>query len=460
MRPCGVASGATAPHGDRDPSPTDRVRAERLDAADPLAPLLDESVFVGDSAASAELAAPAGDDRRGAAADDRLLYLDGNSLGRLTRRVRRRLVSLIEEEWAAGLVRSWESWIDLPRQAGDALAEHLLGARPGEVIVADNTTVSLYKAASAAITSAEPGNRRAVVTDDDNFPTDRYVLEGLATEHGLEYREVPSDEVHGPDPDRLARSLDGAAVLCLSHVAYRSGALADITGLTQLARDHGALVIWDLSHAVGAVPIDLTRCGADLAVGCTYKYVNAGPGAPAFTYVRHELQPRLRQPIWGWFGQRDQFAMSRGYEPAPGIGSWLTGSPQVMALVAILASVELLAEAGIERLRAKGMGLTSLIVDLADEWLAPHGFTLASPRPAEQRGSHVALAHPEADRISQTLIHAAGVIPDFRRPDRLRLGPAPIASRFVDVWDAMDRLRRLVESGAHRAAELPVRRVT
>ena len=416
--------------------PTDRRRAEALDAADPLAPLVAESIV----------------------AEPELLYLDGNSLGRLTHPVRRRLLRLMDDEWATGLVRSWESWIDLPMQVGDALAEHLLGARPGEVVVGDATTVDLYKAASAAI-AARPG-ARAVVTDDDNFPTDRYVLEGLAAQHGLEYREVASDPVAGPDPEAIAAALDGAAVLCLSHVAYGSGALADMAGLTALAHEHGALVLWDLCHSVGSVPIELERSSADLAVGCTYKYLNAGPGAPAFTYVRRELQGALRQPIWGWFGQRDQFAMAAGYQPVDGIGSWLTGSPAVPGLVCVEAGVGLLAQAGIGRLRAKGMALTSLIVELADAWLTPLGFTLASPRDAERRGSHVAVAHPDARRISQALVEVAGVVPDFRAPDRLRLGPAPIATRFVDVWHALDRLRRLVESGAHERHLPAARRVT
>jgi len=416
--------------------PTDRRRAEALDEADPLALFVAESMVT----------------------DPELLYLDGNSLGRLTHRARRRLSQLVDDEWAGGLVRSWEAWIDLPTQVGDTLAEHLLGAGPGEVVVGDATTVDVYKAASAAI-AARP-RARAVVTDDDNFPTDRYVLEGLAARHGLEYREVPSDPIDGPDPDALATALDGAAVLCLSHGAFGSGALADMPSLTALAHEHGALALWDLSHSVGSVPVELSRSGADLAVGCTYKYVNGGPGAPAFTYVRRDLHGVLRQPIWGWFGQRDQFAMAAGYSPVGGIGSWLTGSPAVLGLACVEAGVALLAEAGIERLRAKGMALTSLIVDLTDAWLAPLGFTLASPQDAERRGAHVALAHPDAWRICRALIELAGVVPDFRAPDRLRLGPAPIATRFVDVWDALDRLRRLVGSGSHERHSPAHRRVT
>jgi kynureninase len=412
----------------------DRADALALDAADPLAALVDESIV----------------------ADPGLVYLDGNSLGRLTHRARRRLAATVEGEWGEGLVRSWEGWIDLPTRVGDALAAHLLGARPGEVVVGDSTTVNLYKAASAAI-AARPG-ATAVVTDDDNFPTDRYVLEGLAARHGLEYREVASDPVHGPDLGAVAAALPGAALLSLSHVAYRSGAIADMAGLTAVAHEHGALALWDLSHAVGSVPVELTATGADLAVGCTYKYVNGGPGAPAFTYVRRERQGELRQPVWGWFGQEDQFAMGPGYRPVPGVASWLTGTPAVLGLVCVEEGVGLLAEAGIDRLRDKGQALTSLIVEAADDWLAPLGFTVASPRDPDRRGSHVALAHPDGRRIAHALA-AVGVVVDFRAPDRLRLGPAPVASRFAAVWDALDRLRRLVASGDLDRLAVPDRRV-
>ena len=417
---------------------TERRWAEELDRRDELAGLVDESVVSND--------------------EPGLIYLDGNSLGRLTHRVRARLQRVIDDEWGTGLVRSWERWIEQPVAVGDALGRHLLGAAAGQVVVADSTTVNLYKAASAAI--ATRPDATALVTDDNNFPTDRYVLEGLAARHGLEYREVRSDPIIGPDPARLAAALPGAALLCLSHVVYRSGALADMTSLTELAHRHGALALWDLSHAVGSVPVDLDGSGADLAVGCTYKYVNAGPGAPAFVYVRSEHQATLRQPIWGWFGQRDQFAMGAGFRPVDGIGAWVTGSPAVLGLAAVDEGVALLAEAGIDRLRAKGKALTALIVDLHDTWLAPLGFTLASPRHAAERGSHVALAHPDGARIAWALRERAEVVPDFRAPDRLRLGPAPVATRFVDVWDAMDRLRGLVTAGVHEQVPMPDSRVT
>jgi kynureninase len=417
---------------------TDREHAEQLDAEDPLAGFVGESI-VGDG-------------------EPDLIYLDGNSLGRLTHRVRARLQQVIDDEWATGLVRSWDRWIELPTTVGDALGRHLLGAASGQVVVGDSTTVNLYKAASAAI-AARPG-ATALVTDDDNFPTDRYVLEGLAAQHGLAYREVTSDPIAGPDPEQLAAALPGAALLCLSHVAYRSGALADMPALTELAHRHGALALWDLSHAVGAVPVDLDGSGADLAVGCTYKYVNAGPGAPAFVYVRHGQQAALRQPIWGWFAQRDQFTMGAGFRPVDGIGAWLAGSPAVLGLAAVDEGVALLGEAGIDRLRTKGRALTTLVVDLADAWLAPLGFMLASPRDSGERGAHVALAHPDGARIARALRERAGVVPDFRAPDRLRLGPAPIATRFADVWDALARLRTLVTTGTHQHLPPPNTQVT
>jgi kynureninase len=226
-------------------------------------------------------------------------------------------------------------------------------------------------------------------------------------------------------------------------VAYRSGALADMAKLTGIVHEAGALALWDLCHSAGAVPVELDAAGADLAVGCTYKYLNAGPGAPAFLYVRRELQSRLRQPVWGWFGQRDQFDMGQGYDPAPGIGQFLTGTPDVIGTVAVQQGARLLGEAGIGRLRAKGVALTGYLIGLADAWLAPYGIAVASPRQAARRGAHVTLAHPEAWRISQALIRE-GVIGDYRTPGRLRLGPAPVFTRFADVWDALDILRQIM----------------
>jgi len=400
--------------------PLDRSYAEDLDAADPLAGYRDR--FVRDDPAP--------------------VYLDGNSLGPLPRATRERIGEVVDQEWGSGLVRSWHRWIELPGQVGDLLGEHLIGAAPGQVAVCDSTTVNLYKLACAAL-DARPG-RRVIVTDDDNFPTDRYVLQGIAEQRGCELRMIRTDLDQGLDEAALRDAVDGGtALVSLSHVAYRSGALADMAAITGIIHEAGALALWDLCHSAGAVPVELDAAGADLAVGCTYKYLNAGPGAPAFLYVRRDLQPGLRQPVWGWFGQRQQFEMGPAYDPAPGIGQYLTGSPSIIGTVAVQEGARLLAEAGIGRLRAKGLALTGYLIALADEWLAPHGFTVASPRADERRGSHVTLAHPEAWRISQALIEA-GVIGDYRTPDRLRLGPAPAYTRFTDVWDALGILRAIM----------------
>jgi len=374
--------------------------------------------------------------------DDReLIYLDGNSLGPLPVRSQARIAEVVDQDWGVGLGRSWQNWITMPRQAGDMLAEHLLGAAPGQVLVTDSVTVNLYKLASAAL-DAQRG-RDVIITDDDNFPTDRYVLEGIAAQRGCELRLLHADRDEGVATETLAEALDDrVALVSLSHVAYRSGALVDLAGLTDLVHRAGGLVLWDLSHAVGSVPVELDAAGADLAVGCTYKYVNAGPGAPAFLYVREDLQERLRQPIWGWFGQREQFAMGPSYDPAPGIDAFATGTPQIIGTVAVEEGTRLLGEAGLGRLRAKSTALTSYLIGLADEWLAPHGFALASPRADARRGGHVSFRHPEAFRISQALIREK-VIGDYRTPGRLRLGPAPITTSFADVWDAVDKIRQI-----------------
>jgi kynureninase len=390
--------------------------------------------------------------------DPSLIYLDGNSLGMLPLATADRIADVVRREWGAGLVRSWRDWVDLPARAGDLLGEHLLGAAPGQVLVSDSTTVNLYKLARAAL-DARPG-RTAVVTDDDNFPTDRYVLAGVAAERGAELRLLHTDIDTGVTAGSLAAAVGpGTALVSLSHVAYRSGALADMAELTKLVHDRGALVLWDLCHSAGAVPVELDASGADLAVGCTYKYLNAGPGAPAFLYVSAALQETLRQPVQGWFGQRGQFETGPAYDPVPGIGRFAAGTPDILGTAAVEEGARLLGEAGIGRLREKGMSLTGYLIDLADAWLAPLGFELATPRDPARRGSHVTLRHPEAWQICQALIEA-GVIGDYRTPDRLRLGPVPITTRYTDVWEALAAVRRITEAGTYRAYPAGRARVT
>jgi kynureninase len=407
----------------------DRSYAQALDAADQLAPFRDRFVRH----------------------DRELIYLDGNSLGQLPVRTQARIAEVVDQEWGVGLVRSWNKWIQLPRQAGDMLGDHLVGAAAGQVVVCDSVTVNLYKLAWAAL-DARPG-RDVFITDDDNFPTDRYVLEGIAAQRGCELRLIHTDIDHGISEQALTEALDErVALVSLSHVAYRSAALADMTRLTELVHRAGALALWDLSHSVGSVPVELDSSGADLAVGCTYKYVNGGPGAPGFLYVREDLQSLIRQPIWGWFGQHDQFAMGPRYDPAPGIDAFLTGTPNIVGTVAVEEGARLLGEAGITALRAKSIELTSYLIALAEEWLAPLGFTIASPRDSARRGGHVSLRHDDAWQISQALIKA-NVVGDYRTPDRLRLCPVPISTGFTEVWEAMDRLRDITASKSY--ADLP-----
>jgi len=413
-----------------------RLWAEALDAADPLAAFRDRFVI----------------------ADPAVVYLDGNSLGRLPKATRERLRSAIDEEWGGRLIGGWDSWIDLARQAGDVLATGVLGVRPGEVVVSDSTSVNLYKLGAAALDACP--DRHVIVTDDDNFPTDRYILEGLAAARGLRLRLVPTNIDAGLSTAAVADALDDdVALVCLSHVAYRSGACADVVAITAAAHRVGALTLWDLCHSAGAVEVPLAESGADLAVGCTYKYLNAGPGAPAFLFVRRDLQTSLRQPIWGWFGQRDQFAMGSRYEPVDGIDRFQVGTPAVLGGYAVLEGARLTAEAGMPAIAAKGAALTSYLIQLHDAWLEPQGFALATPRAPGRRGAHVSLCHPRAWQICQAL-KAAGVIPDYRTPDRLRLGLAPLYTRFVDVYEAMERLRQIVESGAWREFSASPARVT
>lgn len=399
---------------------------------------------------------------------DELIYLDGNSLGRPPAAVLDRATELISSDWAAGLVRSWGTspagadrppWIELPVVVGDLLGTELLGAAPGQVIVCDSTTVNLYKLAAAAL-DAVPG-RRTIVTEAANFPTDRYVLEGLAAARGLRVEYLDVDPLAGVSASDLVGVLGpDTALVCLSHVDYRSAAIADLPGITAAAHHVGALVLWDLCHSAGSVPIGLDAAGVDLAVGCTYKYLDAGPGAPAFLYVRRDLQASLRQPIWGWFGQRDQFAMGPAYDPVPTIERFTTGSPNILGVLSVEVGVTLLAEAGIAALRTKGMALTSYLIDLFDAWLVPLGFELATPRDPAARGSHVSLRHDEALRISQALVERERVIPDFRRPDLVRFGVSPLTTSFGDVHEVIRRVRELVLSGRHLEGDESPRRVT
>ncbi len=404
-----------------------RAAAAALDDADPLAPLRREFII----------------------APDPIAYLDGNSLGRPPARVLDALAEVVQTGWSERLIRSWtEGWMERPLELGDRIGA-LLGAAPGQVAVADSTTVCFYKAVSAAL-DARPG-RNEIVTDPGNFPTDRYVLESFAAQRGLRLRWLdPSDPTHGPSPAEVAALVGPAtALVTFTHVDYRSAAILPMAEITAVAHDAGALAIWDLSHSVGAVAVELDAAGADLAVGCTYKYLCGGPGSPAFIYVRHEHQGTLRQPVWGWLGRRDPFAMEPGYEPVDGVRAFLSGTPPILALHALEPGLELVTRAGIGPIRAKGIALTAFAIELADAWLARHGVSVASPRDGALRGAHVALAHPDARSLCEQLAQRR-VLADFRAPDVVRVGLSPLSTSFVEVWDGLNVLREVLagSSGA------------
>ena len=396
-----------------------RARALELDAADPLASWRDR-FLPGD--------------------DDLLAYFDGNSLGRPLRATPERLDAFVREQWGQRLIRGWtDGWVGWPEEAGDRIGRAALGAAPGQTVVADATTVLLYKLARAAV-DARP-DRGEIVVDSDNFPTDRYVVEGIAAERGRTVRWIETDPARGVTPEQVADAVGpDTALVLLSHVAYRSAWVADAPAITRLVHDAGALVLWDLSHSVGSVELELDAWEVDLAVGCTYKYLNGGPGAPAFAYVRRDLQDRLQQPVWGWIGRKDAFVMGPGYEPAAGIRSVLSGTPPVLAMVPLLAYLDVLEEVGMPAVRAKSVQLTGYALELADAWLP--GVELVSPREAGRRGGHLTLRRPGFRELLGPLWDR-GVLPDFREPDDLRIGLAPLSTSFVEVHDGMALLREL-----------------
>ena len=408
--------------------PATREQALALDAADPIGRCRDGFLLPGD-----------------------LIYLDGNSLGPPPRRALERVLEVLRGEWGGELIRGWTSrgWIDLPARVAAAIAP-LVGAAPDEVMVADSISVNLYKLLAAAL-ELRPG-RRVIVSEVDNFPTDLYVAQGLAELLGgrCELRLV--------ERARLAEALDReVAVLMLTHVDFRSGEMHDMAAWTEAAHAAGALVLWDLAHSAGAMPVDLDGCGADLAVGCGYKYLNGGPGAPAFSFVAGRHHGDLRSPLWGWMGHAAPFEFATSYQPAPGVARLLVGTPPILSLAALECGVESVAEIGIPQLRAKSVALTELFIGLVDRDCGGHGLELGSPRDPARRGSQVALRHPEGYAVMQALI-AAAVIGDFRPPDLLRFGFAPAYVRFVDVWDAVARLRGILERRSWDRPEHRVRR--
>ena len=388
----------------------------QLDAADPLAHLRDR--FVG--------------------ADSDLVYFDGNSLGRPVAAAADRLMDFIHGQWGERLIRGWdERWMEQPTSLGDDLGRICLGAAPGQTAIGDSTTVWIYKLMRAAVDHAvriDPA-RTEIVIDTDNFPTDRYVAEGIAAERGLTLRWIEVDTSAGDTADQLREAVsERTALVVLNHVAYRSAWLANAPGLTRIAHDAGALVLWDLCHSAGSVPIALDEWDADLAVGCTYKYLNGGPGSPAYGYVNTRLQGDLTQPIQGWMGHADPFLMGPGYTPAPGIRRFISGTPPILGMVAMQSMLELVEEAGMEAIRAKSVALTSYAVELADATLPE--VTLASPRDPAQRGGHVTLHHGRMREVTARLWER-DVIPDYRDPGGLRIGLSPLSTSFDEVERGM-----------------------
>jgi kynureninase len=378
--------------------------------------------------------------------EPKLIYLDGNSLGRLPGETVPRLEQLIEEQWGGRLIRSWdEGWYTLPERVGAKMAG-LLGARPDEVIMADATSINLFKLALASL-ALRPG-RNKIVTDNLNFPTDLYILEAVCRLAGPEYELLvveSADDIHGP-VEALDEAIDRqTALLTLSHTTFKSSYSYDLAAVTDMAHRAGALTLWDCSHSVGALPVELNQAGADLAVGCSYKYVNGGPGSPAFLYIRHDLQDQMANPIAGWMGHKNPFNFDLGYEPTAGLRRFLSGTPPILALAAVEVGVDLLLEAGLERIRAKSVRQSEYLIQLFDQLLAPRGFRLKSPRDANYRGSHVTLGHDQAARIGRVLIEQMNVLSDFRPPDNIRLGIAPLYNSFADIHNTVSRLNSVVE---------------
>jgi len=379
--------------------------------------------------------------------DPDLIYLDGNSLGRLPKSVIERMRKAVEEEWGIDLIRGWnKGWWESPARIGNKIAS-LLGAAEGQVVVGDQTSINLFKLATAALT-LQPHKKR-IITDTFNFPSDLYILQGITKLLGDRHEIIrigASDDDITPDLAALEAAIDeNTSLVTLSHVTFKSGYLYDMAHVTELAHRKGALVLWDLSHSAGAVPIELDKRNVDFAIGCTYKYLNGGPGAPAFLYVNKRIQNDVTCPIWGWWGQSDPFEFDLDYQSAPGVQRFLVGTAPMLSTLAMEEALTPLLEAGMEALRAKSVSMTDYASYLTDELLAPFGFTLGSPRDSARRGSHISIRHEQGYRINRAMIEELNVIPDFRAPDNIRLGFAPLYISFSDIREGFDRIRRVVE---------------
>ncbi|MFJ5861435.1 kynureninase [Pseudarthrobacter sp. NPDC092439] len=398
-----------------------RLRATELDSQDPLAHYRQH--FIG--------------------TDTPLSYLDGNSLGRPLKRTAEDVAAFITDQWGGRLIRGWdEQWLEMPQAIGDQLGRAVLGAAPGQTVIADSTTVVLYKLIRAAHAAVNDAHRDEVVLDTENFPTDRYLVEGIAREEGLTLRWIQPDPAGGVTVEQVRQAAGPrTAVVLLSQVAYRSAHLADLPAITAAVHDAGALVVWDLCHSAGSVEIGLDDAGVDFAAGCTYKYLNGGPGSPAFAYVNSRHLGSLRQPIWGWMGRKDAFEMAAGYEPAAGIRGFLSGTPAIFGMIAMQGTLDLIEEATMAAIREKSLRLTGFAVDVFDAWLAPLGAKLATPRDPALRGSHITVDHPDFTKATVAGLWDGDVIPDFRAPHGIRVGLSPLSTSFGEVLQGMAAIR-------------------
>ncbi len=421
---------------------TDRAYALELDKNDPLAHYRSKFVIT----------------------DPNLCYLDGNSLGRLPHATVKAVSDFLSQEWGNEVVTGWSHWIDEAQVAGDLLGRAALGAAAGQVLVCDTTSVNFYQLCLAAI-NARPG-RKTIITDAANFPTDRYILDGIAKQHGLNLVIIDNEDPAIAEnelvtPELLEKYMsDDVALVTLEVIQYRSGARSDIKSITDLARSYGALVVWDASHAAGAIEMNFDDNGVDLAVGCTYKYGNSGPGSPAWLYVNKKIQGELQTPIQGWFANEDQFGMGPDFVKAKGIRGFQIASPSIIGIRGVQVAFEMIAEAGIDAIASKAAIGTQMMIDLYDEWLAPLGYTLLTSRNPKERGGHISIGHPDAAKICVALRKYANVIPDYRTPNAIRLAIAPLPTSYVEVWDGFQRIKDLTETRQYEKVEGPDSRVT
>ena len=421
---------------------TDRQYALDLDKNDPLAQFKSKFVI----------------------SDPAMCYLDGNSLGRLPHATVVAVNDFLTQEWGQEVVTGWSHWVDEAQPVGDLIGESTLGAAKGQVLACDTTSVNFYQLCMAAI-KARPG-RKTIITDTANFPTDRYILEGIAKQFGMNLVLIDNESAGPIKHERITAEIlapflnDDVALVTLEVIQYRSGARTDIKSITDLVRSHGGLVVWDASHAIGAIEMNFDANGIDLAVGCTYKYGNSGPGAPAWLYVATKMQKELQVPIQGWFSQGDQFGMGPVFEKAEGIRGFQIASPSLIGLRCIKTSFELIKEAGIDKIAHKAAVGTQMMIDLYDAWLAPLGMQLNTSRDPNERGGHISLVHPDAARICIALREFANVIPDYRTPNSIRLAISPLPTSYVEVWDGFERIRDLVSTRQYEKVKEGGSRVT